>query len=202
MVALLAIVTHVCPGVKMDEGLTRSIRDKHGKQLTKIECGEDGYEDMFIFACPKFVSPALPDYSNLTDEGSGSGGQEMYKLQVQQFRNEMQEQRELRKLRSYMKLYTSITIDKLAAFNDVKEEEFMERMLCYKQKMRQLETKEGGDPLDGEMESAADIHYYITGDMVHVGEEEKIRRFENFFIKGIQGNEDIMKDLEKVSTTV
>lgn len=202
MVALLAIVTHICPGTKVDEGLMRTIRDKHGNQLMKIESGEEGYEDMFIFACPKFVSPALPDYSNLTDESSGGGGQEAYRLQVKQFISEMSEQRMLRKLRSYMKLYTSITMDKLAAFNDAQEDAFLARMLCYKHKMRQLETKEGEDPLDGKMESALDIHYYITGDMVHVGEEEKVRRFENFFIKGIKGNYDIMQDLDKVTTTV
>ena len=200
MIALLAIVTHVCPGVKIDEVLARGIREKYGKQLHKIESGEEGYEDLFIFACPKFISPALPDYSNLSDESGSS--QEAYRLQVKQFMSEMSQQRTLRKLRSYMKLYTSIKLDKLAAFNDAQEEEFLARMLCYKHKMSQLETTDEGDPLLGNVGTAMDIHYYITNDMVHVGEEEKVRMFEKFFIRGIKGNADIISDLARITTTV
>lgn len=201
MIALLAIVTHICSGVKIEDSLERTIREKHGKQLAKIDSGEEAYDELFCFACPKFISAAVPDYNNLSDDG-GNSGQEAYKLQVEQFLKEMDQQRTLGKLRSYMKLYTSIKVDKLAAFNDAEEEEFLARMLCCKHKMRQLETTNEGDPLTGDVGTALDIHYYITGDMVHVGAEEKIRRFENFFIKGIKGTDDILRDLVSISTEI
>merc|ERR1712032_1326800 len=65
MIALLAIVTHICPAPKLDEGIVRTVREKHGNQLLKIESGEEGYEDLFIFACPKFITPSVPDYNVL-----------------------------------------------------------------------------------------------------------------------------------------
>jgi len=211
------------------------VRDKHGHQLSKIEAGEEGYEDLFIFACPKFVSPAVPDYGQATTSAAaaaassaggagGSGGptgQDAYKLQVGQFMNEMSQQQTLRKLRSYMKLYTSISVGKLAAFNDTNEE-FLPLLLCYKHKMRQLEKKKsssdddlddnddednGGDknddevaPLDGTIGTALDIHYYIVNDMVHVDEAEKQRRFENYFMAQIAQNEEIMQEVDAILT--
>ena len=70
MIALLAVLTHVCPseGV-VDESVLRSVRDRHRSALSKIEAGEEGYEDLFIFACPKFVSPAVPDYGRVLRGG-------------------------------------------------------------------------------------------------------------------------------------
>lgn len=197
MIALLAILTHVCPSTGIvEDSVMRSIREKHGSQLSKIEGGEEGYEDLFMFACPKFVSPALPDYSQ-----TNSNSHDAYKLQVRQFVNEMSTQHASRKLRSYMKLYTSIGVSKLAAFNDTNEKEFLPHLMSYKHKMRQLEHV-GGDEaplLEGKLGSALDIHYYIVSDMVHVDEAEKQRRFENFFMTQIAQNGDIIKDVETIS---
>jgi len=208
MTALLAIITHVCPTEGLiDDGVARAVRDKHGHQLSKIEAGEEGYEDLFIFACPKFVSPAVPDYGQASSPGSsasGSSGQDAYKLQVKQFMNEMSVQQTLRKLRSYMKLYTSIGVGKLAAFNDMGEDEFLPLLLCYKHKMRQLEQsgEASAGPLDGKLGTALDIHYYISDDMVHVDEAEKQRRFENYFMAQIAQNDEILKDVEAILTDV
>jgi len=182
MVALLAILTHVCPPTGLvEDSLLRVIREKHGPQLSKVDSGEDSYEDLFVFACPKFISPAL--------EGDA------YKLQILQFGKEMEAQHSSRKLRSYMKLYTSIAVSKLAAFNDMEEEEFLPLLLSFKHRMRQLEE-------DGSYKSALDIHYHLSNDTVHVDEAEKQRRFENYFMAQIAQNADLMKEIEAISTEV
>jgi len=209
MIALLAILTHVCPSLVssglVDDSVIKIIRDKHGNQLVKIENGEEGYEDLFVFACPKFVSPSVPDYSQALTNPGGTGptGHDAYKLQVKHFMNEMAAQQTLQKLRSYMKLYTSIGVGKLAAFNDIQEEEFLPLLLCYKNKMRQLESscEPGESPLHGKVGTALDIHYYINDDMVHVDEAEKQRRFSNYFMAQIMQNDDIIKDVEAISTS-
>lgn len=197
MIALLAILTHVCPpGGLLEDSVIRTIREKHGSQLSKIDAGEEGYEDIFMFACPKFVSPALPDYSQ-----PSTSSNDAYKHQVRKFQDEMASQHVARKLRSYMKLYTSIGVSKLAAFNDTNEKDFLPLLLSYKHKMRQLEQSDDS-LLQGKMGSALDIHYYIVNDMVHVDEAEKQRRFENFFMGQILQNTDIVKELETMSTEV
>ena len=40
MIVLLAILTHICPSAKLDDGLLRTIRDKHGNQF--VQGGERG----------------------------------------------------------------------------------------------------------------------------------------------------------------
>lgn len=126
MIDILAILTHISPPAGIvDDAILKVIREKHGVTLGKIDAGEAGYEDLFMYACPKFVSP--------------SATVDAYKLQVQQFVQEMSSQGASRKMRSYMKLYTSISVDKLAAFNDMTPQEFLPLLLSYKHKMRQLE---------------------------------------------------------------
>jgi len=225
MIALLAIVTHICPYAKVDDALVRLIREKHSSQLVKIESGEEGYEDLFIFACPKFVSPAVPDY-NITSSSSESNndetstsklhsstGQDAYNLQIKQFMTQMSQQRTLRKLRSYLKLYTSIPIDKLASFNDTPIKEFVSYLLCYKHKMNQLEhNKDGQDPMDGVVTTAMDLHYFIQDDIIHISDckdgsissnfvEDKdgyqgLVKFEHFYLQQVMANEEIRKEID------
>lgn len=224
MIALLAIVTHICPYAKVDDALVRLIRDKHSSQLAKIESGEEGYEDLFIFACPKFVSPAVPNYnitSDNTDETAvlhSSTGQDAYNLQIKQFMTQMSQQRTLRKLRSYLKLYTSIPIDKLASFNDTSIKEFESYLLCYKHKMNQLEhNKDGQDPMDGAVTCAMDLHYFIQDDLIHISDckdgsvgsnfdEDKdgfrgLIKFEHFYLQQVIANEEIRKEVDALDIT-
>lgn len=202
MIALLAILSHICPAAAVDDTIANIVREKHGGTLSKIEAGEEGYEDLFVFACPKFVNPAVPDYASATRPGCPPVpyGHDAYRLQVQHFMTEMAPHASLRKMRSYMSLYTSIEVSKLASFNDMKAEEFEPWLTCFKHKMRQVEVSRGGD--DGgsgsRVGSAMDIHYNVSGNVVHIDEAEKTRRFETFFMKQIKNNDDILRQLENI----
>lgn len=212
MIALLAILSHICPKSVLDDTISSIVREKHATNLSKIEIGEEGYEDLFVFACPKFVNAAVPDYSQALVPGSPAMpfGQDAYKLQVHHFMNEMVAHATLRKMRSYMTLYTSIKIDKLASFNDMKVEEFEPWLVCFKNKLRQLErgivttsgetvtkgTVRGVSSTQDKMGTALDIHYNVSGDVVHVDEAEKTRRFETYFMKQISTNDDILRQLK------
>jgi len=144
----------------------------------------------------------VPDYSQALKPGCESipYGQDAYKLQVKQFMNEMETHATLRKMRSYMTLYTSIGVEKLASFNDMKVEQFESWLTCFKHKMNQLERYSNADTAENKekMGTAMDIHYYVSGDIVHVDEAEKVRRFENFFMEQIQNNNDILRQLEAI----
>ena len=237
VLALLAILGHVCPSLLADagvveDGVTRLVRERHSGQLTKIESGEEGYEELFVFACPKFISANVPDYNRVLVAGAGADaaegrdvptGQDAYRLQVRTFTAEMDVQSTLRKLRSYMKLYTSIDVGKLAAFNDVKAEEMGQILLTYRHKTRQLQqsaaateadpaapdatpatTTTTSGPAGGVMGDAAlDVHYYVADTMVHVEEaSERQRRFENYFLGQMEQNAEILREAEDIDTAV
>jgi len=186
MIALLAIVTHICPPAGIvEESILRTIREKHGSILSKIDSGEDGYEELFL--CPKFVTAS---YDNV------------YKVQSKQFSHEMTPQQSCRKLRSYLKLYTSIAVSKLAKFNDMEEDEFLPLLVSYKHRMLQLEAPENQAFSDGSLKSALDIHYYLIEDTVHVDEAEKQRRFEKYFVGQITQNTEILSEAVAIDTTI
>jgi translation initiation factor 3 subunit L len=204
MIALLAIITHACPSYGLvDDSVSNAVRERHGVQLSKIEAGEEGYEDLFIYACPKFISPAVPAYEDaltLTKE-STSAHDAAYKLQVNHFMNEMSHQQTMMKLRSYMKLYTSISVEKLGRL--VKEEDFEALLLSYKQKTRQVECSDVEGGTEGEIRgSVMDIHYFIKDGIIHVDEAEKQNRFESYFMSQITQSSDIMKDVESISVEI
>jgi translation initiation factor 3 subunit L len=197
MIALLAIITHACPSYGLvDETVANAVREKHGNQLSKIEAGEEGYEDLFIFACPKFINPSVPPYEDALTVGSSTTHDAAYKLQVNHFMNEMSNQQTMMKLRSYMKLYTSISIEKLGRL--VMEEDFESLLLSYKLKTRQIESTDEGE-VHG---TVMDIHYFIKDGIIHVDEAEKQNRFENYFLSQISQSTDIMRDVESLSVEI
>jgi len=198
MIALIAIVSHICPSVRINDSLKKFINDKYGEKLAKIQAGEDGYEELFTFACPKFISPVIPDYENQTSNLC----QDAYRHLVSTFVNDIQQQVQLPKMRSYLKLYSSIGIDKLAAFNDVDSDEFLARLVCFKHKSFQTLKKEGGSPLEGEKTNVADVFYFIKGDTVVVDEQEKKHPHDKFFVNNILNCRDIALDVDRIPGSV
>jgi translation initiation factor 3 subunit L len=110
--------------------------------------------------------------------------------------NEMSNQQTMMKLRSYMKLYTSISIEKLGRL--VMEEDFESLLLSYKLKTRQIESTDEGE-VHG---TVMDIHYFIKDGIIHVDEAEKQNRFENYFLSQISQSTDIMRDVESLSVEI
>ena len=83
----------------LDDSVASIVREKHANNLSKIESGEEGYKELFVFACPKFVNPAVPDYEEVLKPEAPAMpyGLDAYKLQVHHFINEMAAHQTLRK---------------------------------------------------------------------------------------------------------
>jgi translation initiation factor 3 subunit L len=184
MLSLLAICMQICPSQGLvEDSIARLIREKHGSKLEAATSYEEWFQS------PKFVA-VDPTHS-------------VYRQQVQQFLKGMENEPAGRKLRSYLKLYTSLQVEKLAKFHDMTtSEEFLPLLLSYKARMRQMERSEGDTYIDGSWKSALDIHCYLEGDMVHVDEAEKQRRFENYFVSQIMQNTEIRRDAVTINTNV
>jgi len=195
MIALLAICTHICPQSNLvEESIAKTIREKHGAQMSK-----EAFTELFVFCAPKFVSPAIPDFMT-----SGSIDN-AYKQQIYLLEQELKDQPNFRTLRSYLKLYTSIPSSKLVAFGNEEH-----TLASLKLKMRQWESSNPEVPSlkDSSMKSALDIHFYAekvgdSGDeIVHVDEAEKQRRYENYFFGQATQTYDIRKTAKSIDTTL
>jgi len=202
MVTLLAILSHICSIRRpnpMDESVQRVVLDRHGHQLARIETSEERYEDLFLSACPKFILAGVPQYDTAFTGGVVvHAAQDAIKLQVKHFIKEVASAAINRKLRSYMKLYTSISVEKLGRL--VSEDNFLSSLLACKYKMYQIETIDGayGDDDHDGLGMAMDTHFFIHDNVIHIDEEEKQNRFENFFISQITQNQEILRDVQKI----
>jgi translation initiation factor 3 subunit L len=193
MLALLAILHHICPvsPTLIDDGVLRILLDRHGHQLAKMESGEEVLEDFFMAACPKFVLATVPDYdSAFSSTPITYAAQDAIQAQVKHFVKEVSSASSNRKLRSYMKLYTSISVEKLSR---LMSEDSLPSLLGYKYKLYQTEAQDHPST-----ELVMDIHFFIHQNIIHVEEEEKRTSFESYFLEKITENGEIMKDLNLV----
>jgi translation initiation factor 3 subunit L len=183
--ALLAICIALCP-TRLDENIHTQLREKYGEQLFKMQKGEDSlsiYVDLFQYACPKFLSP--------TGEGA-----DPHQHQLKVFTADIRNQVHLPILRSFMKLYTSMGIDKLAKFLEIEPEELKMQLLIFKQRSRQYKWV-SGDLLEGEYLPTSDLDFCLKQDIVHIAESKVGRRYGDWFLRNINRCEDILANLEQ-----
>ena len=69
MYALLAICCALCP-TRLDENVQTAMREKYGEQYSKMTKGDDdalnAYQELFLYACPKFINCNPVSYTHLT----------------------------------------------------------------------------------------------------------------------------------------
>jgi translation initiation factor 3 subunit L len=168
---LLAMTLSLCPQRHgIDEVVVTSLRDRLGDKMARLAQGEiEAYSEMFKYACPKFISMST---SFSSDTSTPTSVMEALELQRNVFLNEVKQQVVLPTIRSYLSLYSTITVGKLATFmetdnHNIPENMFRMYLLRLKHKTRQL-VWTGGRPSEGERLSVSDIAFYIDKDMVYV----------------------------------
>ncbi|CAG8514598.1 20056_t:CDS:10, partial [Racocetra persica] len=183
MYALLAICIALCP-TRLDENIHAHLREKYGEQLSKMQRGEEGlqtFEDLFLYACPKFISPIGPNFEDLN---SLIQAIEPHHHHAKIFLAEVRHQILIPTLRSYLKLYTTMGIDKLAAFLEIEPDKLRTQLLIVKQKSRQQKWI-SGTLLEGEYVATSDLDFCLKQDMVHIAESKVGRRYGDWFLRNI-----------------
>ena len=87
-------------------------------------------------------------------------------------------------VKSYLKLYTTMDLKKLAGFLEVEPEQLRSWLLVNKQRSRQVRWAEGG-LLDGEVVNANDLDYAIEGDLIHISEAKTGRRLVDWYLRNL-----------------
>jgi translation initiation factor 3 subunit L len=103
-----------------------------------------------IHLCPLFNRLSWSDYRHHI-----GAVQDAYRLQLKLFLSEVRQQQLLSGIRSFLKLYTTISISKLASFMDVNEPTLRVALLMYKHKTHVIND-------DGSVLSNADVDFYVA----------------------------------------
>jgi translation initiation factor 3 subunit L len=179
--ALIAICLSICPAsVKhLDEAVQQVLREKYNDKMSKMASGDLGlYDELFAYACPKFITPCPPSFDG------GDVIQEAFRLQLDLFLQEVKPQAVLPTVRSYLKLYTTISIGKLATLLELDDYTVRSTLLLLKQ-------QHGGE-----------TDFWIDGDMIHVVDNKAHRQFGEYFASHIQKFDAMCIDLGKISELV
>jgi translation initiation factor 3 subunit L len=150
----------------------------------------------------EFIVPSVPDFGKPVNSSF-----EAFRLQTRLFNEEVAQHKNVSRIRSYLKLYTSIDLEKLAKFNDMTADEFRTELVAIKHKSNNGGAAAatvggaGAGPEDADAPATVaslDVHYYVEGDMIHIDEPEKEQRHEAYFIGQIAKIGDVVADIERL----
>ncbi|KAI9893699.1 MAG: hypothetical protein M1814_005915 [Vezdaea aestivalis] len=181
MLALVALATAFHP-TRLDDTVHTALRDKHGDAFARLQRGGPDslpvFEELFRSACPKFISPTPPDFDN------PAANVDPTDHHVGVFMDEVRANLNSAPLRSYLKLYTTMDLRKLAGFLEVQPEKLRSWLLVNKQRSRQVRWAEGG-LLEGEIVAGADMDYALQGDLIHISEAKVGRRLVDWYLRNL-----------------
>lgn len=201
MYALLAVSAALCPAAAklLDENVATALRDKHADPMARMARGAlEAFDQAFTYACPKFITPAPPQYDN----PSVNTFQEAFRAQLRLFMAEVSTQKDLPDLKQYLILYSSVTLSKLAGLLDRDVPSLRSTLMCLKAKTHALRYEGGSDMTAGVMAPATDIDFYIDVDentgqeMVIVSDRVRTRHQVDVLARYISKFEAIIHDLE------
>ena len=149
MYALLTLMRCTVPGLDIDPQVSGRLQQKFGGKSSRIRNGDDSvFDELFNFGSPAFVMAHAPDYSNITDHNQFAKRQ-----QSVPFLNEIKSRRNISKISSSVKFYTTVTVTRLAGLLNTTPEELRERLTFVKHKT--LYRVETSKPSNGEVEAAS-----------------------------------------------
>ncbi|KAB8338880.1 hypothetical protein FH972_021824 [Carpinus fangiana] len=181
MYALIAICVAFQP-TRLDDTIHSALREKYGEDLNRMQRGGPDslslFENLFKTACPRFIAPTPPDFDN------PSVNVDPIDHHLRIFMDEVRNNMWSPTVKSYLKLYTTMDLKKLAGFLDVSPEQLRNWLLVNKQRSRQVRWSEG-NLLEGDVVNSSDLDYAMQGDLIHISEAKVGRRLVDWYLRNL-----------------
>lgn len=185
--AALALCLSLRP-LGLDESVHRSLLERSQERLALLLRAEDTtpFEQIFGFACPKFLSPnTAPPKPVAEGERQPNRHAEAVKRHLSLFLDEVNQQLTLAKIRSYLRLYTSIPVQKLASFLDTDVDTVRAQLLLFQHKADSMTALPSICPHLAPVAST-DLSFTIDGDMIHVTDTKRQKEYQSSFLNLIK----------------
>lgn len=179
---------------RIDESVSSELQERCADSKIKMQKGDiEEFANRFRTACPKFLSPVTLNLANFETPVSVETKIEPMQLQIDVFTDEVKQQLPILIIRSYLKLYSTMPISKLASFLEMDPDRLRVQLLSYKHKMQSIVWTSGNSGLEGEFQSGSDVDFYIDKEMIHVADTKVARRYADYFIRQIHKFEDLSR---------
>eukprot|EP00218_Dolichomastix_sp_CCMP3274_P013070 CAMPEP_0170142846 /NCGR_PEP_ID=MMETSP0033_2-20121228/8775_1 /TAXON_ID=195969 /ORGANISM="Dolichomastix tenuilepis, Strain CCMP3274" /LENGTH=509 /DNA_ID=CAMNT_0010379231 /DNA_START=22 /DNA_END=1551 /DNA_ORIENTATION=- len=195
--ALLAMVIALCqPAHKLlDDGVATQLREKFVDKVARMvqTMDENTFDELFSFACPKFVTVSAPSFEDVTQNYN----QDAYRRQLKLFLHVVRGHALHPTILSFLKLYTTIPLEKLAKLMEMDVPTLHQELLGLKQRSRLVEWRAGSaSALDGVEVNVPECEFHIVGDMVHVKETKPTRQYGDYLTANIVRYERLIADIQ------
>lgn len=191
-VALTAIATFLSPGHRLDDQVKEIVDAKYSDKIQKLHNAESLQKvltDLFDFSTPKFISPSVPDYSV-----AANTKQDVINHIFASFLTEVEQHQAFFKLKSFLGMYASIELDKLARFNDIAESDLVCQLISAKNKSVQQRAVFSSS-------QRGDVHYFVDAGAVIIdsssAKSELSKAQERFFVAGVRKHAEIAAQINK-----
>lgn len=199
-------------GVQVISDQAKEMIEAHlGDKYRQLQNGDALiFENIFENSTPKFISAALPNY-HVKDEDENYVCHDAIKTQLHVFGSRIRQELSTLKLKSYLKLYTSIGIDKLSRYdgdNSSSEDSMVSKLLSMKHKTAEVQASAGFSNVPNV--SILDVNYHIDGNVLVIdnanahkaaknGRKQlpNMQFYENVFSSTIRSNQALAVDIEK-----
>uniref|UniRef100_A0A0G4HRD1 Eukaryotic translation initiation factor 3 subunit L n=1 Tax=Chromera velia CCMP2878 TaxID=1169474 RepID=A0A0G4HRD1_9ALVE len=200
MFHILVLCISMSPvAIRLEESVHQVIRqEKLQEKMERMRRDDEStYQDVFSFACPKFILVTLPDDEALQEPEKLNPNAAVH-AHIRTFLQEMKQMKLIANFRSYAKLYNSIALSKLASLMNRSEEQVKEMLAIVKEKSRQVVWK-GGPPASGEVQVLTDVDFVVEGSMLHVEQvrAQKQRSYVEPFTKQILRIQEVTNQLQR-----
>ncbi|ODQ68646.1 eukaryotic translation initiation factor 3 subunit L [Nadsonia fulvescens var. elongata DSM 6958] len=201
MYALLAISVALSP-TRLDDIVNTGLRERYGDQLSKLQRGGPEsypvFEELFLKSAPRFIFPYTIDFESTKLNSDAT------KHHLDIFMVEVKNTTFAFNLKSYLNLYSTMDLGKLAGFLEKDPEELRSALVALKVKNRQLVRKDG-ELLEGEYVNVSELDISLENDLIHIAEAKDNRKFADWFIRNTLKNyavQEAIANPEKESDNV
>jgi len=175
---LLMICRELAPQ-RIGDDIQQYLREHYAEKNVQLQNGNVAvFEEFFMYACPRFVPGCLPPPRSAdatTDSAAPEQLQSVPRKQFQLFMRDASRQQSLSLMRSYLKLYTNMSLTKLAEYVE-KDPEAVRRDVMYLNTNTHILR-------DGVWVSNTDVDIFIEDNMIHVSENKPARLFPQVFLR-------------------
>lgn len=202
MYALTAICQALSP-VPADESIMSHVKEHYGDQLATMQRGGeaalDSYRDLYLSACPKYLSVNPPPYEDpaLLQQYIDAPPQDAVQRNVEVFLADARALQGVPPTRQLLKLYTSIDAGKLSAFVPASEgsegpegeERVLQQIMALKEASRSYvggAAREGSSLLDGKRQATHNMDFTVQGSTINVEETTEHRRIAGHFLRNAE----------------
>jgi len=194
MLNLLAICHFFYP-IRLDETLLQVMKESVSpEKLSRLNSGcRQTLEEMFMFGCPKFLSPIPPDFDSPIRSNTHK---EPTLHQCRVFLEDADQQLNLSTIRSLLKLYSTMPVEKLANFLEEQgKERCLSQLMCLKTKM--MNARSASVDEDDET-NTLETDFYIDDQMIIIANTKVERAYADYFIKQINKFDEINRNIAKI----